>query len=230
MLASAALLTAILAGEAATPTAPPSDAAPPARESAPRSAQREYDDKRIGFELVPYVSGTKGSVSTTLASVPTLGRYKTPLLGVEFYEVIGREDLASAYRARNIRRGVFMFSGMALMIGGGLWVFTAPSPDVHSSFDEFSRRMSAQDDAARTGAIIAAGGLLVFGVGAFTNPHPVDVAEMRRLADEYNERMRNTLGLSAESGGPADEGDEPRFSFRAAPASGGAVAQIAVSF
>ncbi len=229
MLARAVLLIVALAGEpAAPPDAPPPDAAPAPRTD--RSAQLAYMDKRIAFQVVREADGADLFFPARLATVPTMGRSRTPLLGARFYEVIGRDDLASAYRVRSIRRNVLIVSGLAVALGGTVYALTAPSPDASSGVAEFTRQVRAQDRAERIAMGITAGGMLVAAIGAFTNPNPVDDGEMRRLAEEYNGRLRNTLGLSAASDFQADGAERPRISFAAGAAPGGAVAGMTVAF
>ncbi len=223
MLASAALLIVALAGEP-----PPSQGASAAPQAAP-SLLSMYMDRRIAFAVIRLSDGPDLIFPTRLASVPTMGT--TLLLGARFYEVVGRNDLASAYRARSIRRNVLIFSGLAAVVGGTMYGITAPSPVAGAGPDEFTRQMRAQDRTQHIAMGITAGGLVLFGIGAFTNPQPVDEVEMRRLADGYNERLLNTLRLSAASDLPPDGGAErPLVSFGAGPAPGGAMAGVTVAF
>jgi hypothetical protein len=228
MLAHTALLIAALAGD---PGPLKQDGgAPPVP---PDAAQREYEERRVGFDLLPYVSGSDGNVTTSLMTVPYQGQYKRPLIGVEFYQVVGREDLAAEYRSRSSRRNVLMGIGIGVIVGGGLYVLSAPRPDVNSSFEEFSRQARARDDAVATGMAIGLGGLGLVTIGALTDPNPVDAVEARRLADEYNRRLKAGLGISGRAPlepGPEGQAERPRVSFGAGPVPGGAVAGLAVAF
>lgn len=119
-----------------------------------------------------------------------------------------------------------------------------PEPDVNAGHEVFARQMDersrATDAAMRTGGIISLAGIALGIVSLAINPHPIDEPEARRLADEYNQRLARSLGLTppaaapslppppAPPPSPSDLGAQ--LSFGWAPARGEGVAALALSF
>lgn len=112
------------------------------------------------------------------------GRYRKEVTGREFYEIIGREDLAARYRKKDKIRSAFVTTG-----GVGILVLVA-----------YGVSLTTSDDPTQGITIViagTAGSLLLLAIGAMINPNPVDVPEAHRLGDEYNQKLLREGGPSA---------------------------------
>jgi hypothetical protein len=185
----------------ATPktVAPPTVAAPPA------DPQAEWDHHFIGFEdWVAYNVHTGAIVNAW--SKPVEGKYRKPLAYADFYEKVGRADLAGRYRTRrSVKIGLGVAGGVAL-VGG----FVAIIAQFMSNSDAWDTCFNANfhlggnaagcSDTAGNGGYVAGG--LLLGVGfagvlaAIVTPlQPAQPYEARELADQYNKQLRDQLGL-----------------------------------
>jgi len=129
---------------------------------------------------------------------------------VEFYRRIGREDLAQEYTAREIRRNELMTAGAVIGLGSlvasAIIVTNALSSancDVNNqpAFGQcLAERSSRADSGLLTASVVGLGGGLLGGAlllaGASINPNPINASQMRELADGYNHRLRQQLGMS----------------------------------
>ena len=63
-----------------------------------------------------------------------------------------------------------------------------------------AERSSRADSGLLTASVVGLGGGLLGGAlllaGASINPNPIDASQMRELADGYNHRLRQQLGMS----------------------------------
>lgn len=220
------------ASSTAAPSTPaPSSPAPIAPQPDPREA---FEQRFIGFD---YFSG----------SAPYIGKYRRPLGPDSFYELVGRPDFAATYRQRSAERNALGVVGLLGIAAGVVYVVAVPKgpePDINVDHEVFARQMDersrATDAAIRTGSIISLTGMALGIVSLAINPHPIDEPEARRLADEYNQRLARSLGLTPPDAAPSlppppapppsPSGLGAQLSFGWAPARGGGVAALAVSF
>jgi hypothetical protein len=177
-------------------------------------AQERYDREFVWFEEWVGVSAQSGAVVAAW-TVPYQGKYRKQIDGPEFYEIVGRPDLADEYRGtRNLRTG--------LMIGGGVLTLGGLGVAMSSLFKDCDLDDTACEDSV-TNMLIAGGvaggvGLIGTYIAMAINPHPVEPAEARRLADEYNQRLKKELGLAARD---VDAGPQLRAGLAAFPGGGG---------
>lgn len=156
-------------------------------------AQKRYDREYVWFESW---AGVGGKAWMT----PYRGKGRKSIDGSEFYEIVGRPDLASDYRTGRAWRTGFKV-GSGVLLAGGL-VFAGMSLFHWVSCDE-----GACDDAKNEliiGGGLLGGSLAMNLVGSAIHPHPITSDEARRMADEYNDQLKKELGLSAALQAPAD--------------------------
>src|SRR5215470_1286226 len=99
---------------------PTDSALPPPPVDVPRAdALDQYDEQAIGFDDFGGVVTEHGTVTGTVQwSSPYLGKYKKPLVGVDFYRAVGRADLVKQYEDRAaLRTGVLVGGGLAMLAG-----------------------------------------------------------------------------------------------------------------
>ncbi|MGC4117742.1 MAG: hypothetical protein QM765_24935 [Myxococcales bacterium] len=186
---------------AKAPEAPPSAPAPAALQPPPPpatpaepSARELYEQKYIGFADIQIVEITSGKVTSKWIE-PYQGKFRQPLEGIRFYEVVGRNDLVAAYQKRsNIRLGVGL-GGLGLVLGGGgliAWGFTGTCSKINVA----SNQCLAHDmRPVIAGGVIGGVGLLAAAATALISPHPIDGPTARQVADTYNKNLRKELGL-----------------------------------
>lgn len=226
-----ALLAALLAPAAALGQAGPAGAPldggsttpPPA--TAPAAPPPAGD--RIRYRVVPLVTGE--AVTTSLAVVPVSERDGRPLLGEALYRALGRPDLAAAYQARAVRRGVIAGLGVAVATGGLVYAATRPGPDVSMPVDEFQRAGDAQAAAQERGLLVALLGSAVTIAGLLIDPNPVGEAELHRLIDAHNASAPPGAGAGS-PGATAPGAPGPTLSLGAALLPGGGLASLALAF
>ena len=198
MKPSRAMLAVALAGS----MGPAARAEPPT----PPISQEDYEKQFIWFEQFGAIDPRTGRVYE--ATMAYEGKYRKLLEGAEFYRRVGREDLAQQYVSREERRQALMATGGVIALGSLVATFmiaanraSADPCDVRSP--GFAQCVAAHSADSRssvaTAAAVGIGGGLVGGAlllaGAGTNPHPVDVAQMRELADGYNQRLKQRVSV-----------------------------------
>ncbi|MBS2028156.1 MAG: hypothetical protein JST54_09655 [Deltaproteobacteria bacterium] len=189
------------------PVSPPPADVPARTEPDPalRVALKQYALQHVGLEDV-YSSDDDGGGSYSMQ--PYVGKYHRLLEPDAFFELVGREDLASSYRTGSVIRTGLLVSSVLVWLGGGavgvarLTSGSSPS-DCSTAGQDFDAciQKADQDEGNRirdgvlieVGAALVGSGLLVAGLVYDQNPAPA--SEMRQLADEYNERLRARLGL-----------------------------------
>ncbi len=166
-----------------------------------KDAQAEYEKKYVWFEDGAFVNVYGGVVSRF--SVAYQGKSRVPLEGEAFYQAIGRTDLADSYRARSGTRlglllggGAVTLGGTAMMLGG---IGGRCVRENAASYDCLQRE---HQELLIPGILLGTAGAVAMVVGAALQSHPVEVLEARRLAEEYNEKLKGELGL-AEAPAPA---------------------------
>ncbi|MBT3223880.1 MAG: hypothetical protein HN348_32835, partial [Proteobacteria bacterium] len=151
-------------------------------------AQQQYEERFVWFQGMASVSVESGAILSTW-SVPYKGKYKEPLNGAHFYSYIDQDDLAKKYKKRLATRLGVAAVGIAAVAGGTVYALIPGKSDEYgiSSFDNMVPGLIV----AGTGAVVMAGAVYLI------NPHPVDVSARYRMADEFNQSLRNELGMSA---------------------------------
>jgi hypothetical protein len=163
--------------------------------TAAAEAQEKYDREFVWFENWAAVSANSGVVMSTW-SVPYQGKYKKNIDGPEFYEVVGRHDLAEEYRSSDHWKTGWMIGGGVLTLGGAALMVTSLMTMGGCDIDDTACEDSSMNQLIAGSAAMVGGGI-GFLVSAAINPHPVDLAEARRLADEHNQKLKKDLGLAA---------------------------------
>jgi Caspase domain len=184
-------------------------------------AQAQYEGKYFSVVTKPVLSSEPKIPG--LASLPISiyrGSQQRKTGQEEFFLTVGRPDLAQAVRGRHQLKVGLVAGGVALAVAGPL--LTAVLVYGNCLGGQASASLSASE--ARTCTIgtwsgvlgsIAAGGLLAL-IGIFSvSPNPVDVDEVRRLADQYNGGLRHSLEADPP---PRARADVPPVTFGLAPA------------
>jgi len=184
----------------------PADVPPRAEPSlAVRSALKQYALQHVGLEDL-YSGDDDGTSSYTLQ--PYVGKYHQLLDPDQFYEMVGRQDLADSYRfGEHLRTGLLVGSVVVWLGGGALGVAQMASGSNASQCAgmmvgaDACMQQADQDQSnhirdgvlLEVGAAVVGSGLLV--AGLVYDPNPAPASQMRQLADEYNTRLRARLGL-----------------------------------
>lgn len=223
----------VAAATAAAPEPSALGTAPPTAAQEPSSppAQQEYDEKYIWVEDFPVVYGDRDHIVTTIGTFFFQGKYRKPIAGADLYDAIGRPDLAATYRDRLTRKLILVGTGLALTMGGGVYILAAFPKGNSQSAQQAQAAQDAARNAMTVGAVISTGGLVLAAIGAFLRVDPLDASEARRLVDEYDRRLQEKLGLGAPPSGEASpRAGRPRLSLGVAPGQGGAMASLAIAF
>lgn len=190
------------AAQAAAP-APPSAPAP-APDANLRAAQARYAQEQLGF-------GSFAELSV-LGVVPVEGPYEGSmqrrLSMPEFFEKVGRPDLAARYVTRASVRDALTVGGAAVVVLG---LVTAGALLDARSGDCLTSSCSATHSDQVAAALAGGGGALLGGGliagGLLVDPMPVGDQEARDLARDHNQKLKASLGLSLRApstqGGPA---------------------------
>lgn len=175
----------------------------------------------VGHPVAPGVVRVHGGRTTGVASRHTgwpalRGELDEELTPTEFYDLVGRADLADRYRTRrNVAIGGLVVGGASVVLatalvikGGSITANTAPCeplftvdtiPSYNACVENAER---VRDDGRRpyftSGAIAAGVGVtsLIVGAVVWKLRHPVSENEAKVLADDYNARLRKKHGLS----------------------------------
>lgn len=170
-----------------------SDAVTEVTESQTQSAEeaREaYDRQFIWFHEMFGVN-QYGAVVATWSQVYQ-GKYRAELEPEEFYIEVGRPDLADEYSSNTKRAtwsGVLTTLGVLSSVGGGSWWLT-----------NAIRGGSDEGHSTSLPKALTIGGVVAMIVGPILGPgqlHPVEPSEARELADEYNKKLQEELGISS---------------------------------
>jgi hypothetical protein len=193
-----------VAAPQSSPVAAPSPAANP---------QAEWDHRFLAFEDWAAYNVHTGAVVNTW-SRPVEGTYRRPLSYGEFYDRVGRGDLADRYRSRrNVKIGLAVAGGVAFIAGFGAIIgqFVSNSSSFSSCVDGnvFGRGPQTSCDLNSGNEGYIAGGVLVgvgfIGVmtGLIMPMQPAQPYEAREMADQYNKKLRGELGLDSAPPTPA---------------------------
>jgi hypothetical protein len=174
-----------------------------------RVANPAYDEKYLEIRERIRVSSNKNGTTMTPELFPVRGKYAKEIDWDEFYETVGRPDLAAGYQEARIRRWVLFGVGFAIMAVGwlpylagivaGLTVVVVGVVIVALLLSAmpvlFLIPVGLGLGAAALGGV---GTLTSYGVatglvvGGFVAPlHGVEPDEWRRMADGYNSQLRS---------------------------------------
>ncbi len=177
--------------------------ADPLAASEPDAAQQTYDREFVGFRDI---SGYDGDGIAHWKSFAYQGKYQRPLDTAEFLDAVDLPEVASQYRhAATIKRALVL-SGSALLLAGGITAVSAGTlwgvratctvgQDLAGSCDT-----SALQTTTWVGVGAVAAGLALDLAGALLPQPHLEPYEMRKLADEHNQRLRERLGLVSQLG------------------------------
>jgi hypothetical protein len=200
------LLTGSVHAQGAPPSEPresdllPTDSAlPPPPVDVPRAdALEQYDEQAIGFDDFGGVVTEDGRVTGTVQWVsPYQGKYKRPLVGVDFYRAVGRPDLVKQYEDRAALKSGLMVGGGLVLLAGLITAVVLSSQTTTctsitpGSFSLPTCTAPPPPDPAiawlAAGGVVAGGGVLLAGAGM--DPDPVDSVGKRQLAEAYNREL-----------------------------------------
>jgi hypothetical protein len=184
----------VAAPPAPTPAAPPAD------------PQAEWDHHFLSFEdWVAYNVHTGAIINAW--SKPVEGKYRKPISYADFYERVGRADLADRYRTRrNVKIGLGVVGALA-MLGGFIAIgvqFKANSDAFDSCVDNHvfgpgtagnCMLNSAGNDGYIAGGVLLGAGFIGILAAIITPVQPAPPYEAREMADQYNKKLRDELGL-----------------------------------
>lgn len=182
---------------------PTDSALPPPPSDVPRIAEEQYDEQAIGFDDFGSVVTSHGEITGTVQwSSPYQGKYKKPLVGVDFYRALGRSDLVKQYEdAAALKTGLMVGGGLAVLAGLITATILASSqsstctPVTPGSFDFPICTTPAPVDPAVGWLSVASivGGGVAFIAGAGIDPDPVGTVGKRQLAETYNRDLWQRL-------------------------------------
>jgi hypothetical protein len=159
-------------------------------------AREKFEKQVVWFEDMVAVDGSSGAVVSSWSNAYQ-GKYKKPLAGAEFYETVGRSDLAEQYRSTDAVRSAIVMPGMALAALGLVAMVASPIPLLlGDSVVTDETKMTLVFGGLIGGAGVASVGAVVGMIGGFIDPHPVDPTQARELADNYNKKLAADLGLT----------------------------------
>jgi hypothetical protein len=144
-------------------------------------AEQRYREEAITFgddvTVSTTVTNEMVTTSTSRRWVALQGETHKRLEGREFYDVIGRDDLAGEYQHRRNMGLGFAITGGAVAFGGLALGAATKSPGVV--------------------VVGGGGGLLVALIGAYylAKPHPVSESEAHELAKQHNSNLRRKYRL-----------------------------------
>jgi hypothetical protein len=145
----------------------------------------------------------------------------------EFYQMVGRDDLAQAYQHRRYAMyGAYLTGGVAFGTAAVLTLINESHYEPCNMIEgEGGLVCVNQQHRSLAPVIIAlAVGLVGVGVGTYyqRTPQPIDEGDAKALADAYNRELRGKLGLTAEAHAPRLR------DLAVAPYAGGSGAGVAV--
>ncbi|MGH1344585.1 MAG: hypothetical protein ACRBN8_23705 [Nannocystales bacterium] len=144
---------------------------------------REYDNRRVTVDTVFAIDdhGGREIVPKRFQTRTGDGR---ELVGPQFYAYVDRPDLAIAYRARSKRKKILGGVGIGLLAtGAGL------------SLGYIAASGRTANALLGSGVVLMFGSMVPIGFATALSPHPVTPAEVGKLVNEKNRRLRAELGL-----------------------------------
>jgi hypothetical protein len=208
-----------------------------------RRSSTSYLERRVWFQGMAAVSSQTGAVMSTW-SVPFKGKYKEPLTGPKFYDYVGEDEVAKTVRTRKWIRGGVGLASTGVMVGAlaGLLkgIEDSPSDDCweeddpeeeEDCEDDYEEDEEAYAKKMRNLGILSGVGFIGIYVPFFIKADPTPVSERYRMADEYNEKLREELGLPDDLSGFKSGTDySVRMGFGASAGRDGASANFRIDF
>lgn len=210
----------------------------------------EYLERRVWFQGMAAVSAQTGAVMSTW-SVPYKGKYKEPLPGAKFYDYVGEPDIAKTVRTRKWVRGGVGLASTGLLVGGMTGLLRAavsedgfPDDDCweidneaeqeeceDDYDDDYADAEEEQKKKVRNMGILTGIGFVGIYVPLFIKADPTPVSERYRMADEYNKKLREELGLPDDLSGFKSGTDYGvRLGIGASAGANGASANFRIEF
>lgn len=169
----------------------------PDADAAARS--EEYAENYVGFQ--GWIGMNQyGQVVRSFSTIYQ-GTIHKPLGLGQFYEHIGRKDLADSVQTRGRVRGGLFIGGTVLMIGSLYFlkgVFGSSCAGVVGADAQkacVKDRDQTQSDGLKNTGIMFGAGMVVMFAGLFVSPNPMSEEETYALGGAYNRAMREKLGL-----------------------------------
>ncbi len=176
--------------------------ADPEMERANKTPQERFNDEVLVFNSAgnPFADSWLDFLFPEVAAYQ--GQSSRPISPGEFYEAVGHEEFANAYRNTNITRYALLLGGSAAFVVGGIGALTVlvAFPNGKGLFDT----VPVLSTVAYYGLLIGSLVVLIGGGAAVTwgvsqNPHPVNANERKRLTDQHNNDLRRELGVKKAS-------------------------------
>lgn len=163
------------------------DPVPVALEGLTPEAQVEYLEKYFTVGDEYGLAGSGHAVWLTKHHPIYQGKYRKQVAEDEFFRQVGRDDLARSYQNRKMGKIVLIGGGMATTVLGILSGFGTNCAVESDSFESCV--------ASKRNVVFATAGLgiALSTVGILVNTHPAPPEEIRRMADEYNDALRDRL-------------------------------------
>jgi len=173
----------------------------------------EYKKRRVTFQnaMVTTVSGIDGNVSssTEYDTVPHIGIDPARKLGdIEFYNYIGRSDLASRQYSRTRWKRGLIWGGIGAFLaglGGALVGVVLLDDNISSSVNGpgpfVSSSSSSSLDSSQTTVLAIGSTVSLIGVGALIagvslRNSILSPSKQQSLGGEYNDRLRKEIGIT----------------------------------
>jgi hypothetical protein len=167
-----ALVALIVLGGAGSPQPP---------EASAESPQARYELEFVGIDAYGTSTGHE-------LFAPYQGKFKRPLEGAEFYDVIDQPALAASYRGKETTKLALEIASPVAIILGAVYAFA--SFKGCSDYDGGCRQTAILVGASAVGA-----GMLAGFIGRNIDPDPISGYEARKLIDSYNRKLRRRLQL-----------------------------------
>jgi hypothetical protein len=175
-------------------------------------AMAEYDRKRVVFDASLHVTATSNTSAVVTRGFDPRTGAGAPLRGDEYYQYVGREDLAKEYRRRKAARTGLIVTGTLASATGLIVMLALPLSGIAGGEECYKREdpmaidaCEASNDARQKkkvrqglgiGGGLLGGGLVMAIIGGRINPHTSTAAEIQEMGDDYNRQLRNKLGVS----------------------------------
>jgi len=194
------------------------------RKGTQASSDRAMNDSgKIEFAAGALVNVRNGQVMSTWV-VPYFQNKR--LDGARFYEVVGRADLAKAYRGRVGAKVGLMVGGGLLSVAGGLTaLLTASSPCAIYNASTYTCLQYRTENLVTPGLIGMGIGLAALLTGALIPADPLEPQKRFELAEEFNRKVDAQKGTVS-----SRQVEAPKLAFGFSPIPGGAAAAFALSF
>lgn len=154
--------------------------------------QLAYDKQRlrVGHRLAVTVTSDGAPVFDNSYDI-FLGRYEQKIDEPDFYHRLGRDDLARTVERQRVKRYALAGAGLGVaLVGGavalGMGLSCDGGLDEHGEIDPCMESSTPLVVAGVSGLL----GVVLLGAAMAVDVHPLPPHEMRRLAEEHNERLR----------------------------------------